>query len=335
MVLLGLACSESGSENSVTSPAPSIRSSSESKVDGDAKTKFHSSNYADWVGKAHNKGLDDLFAALNDGQHGNMCAEIEDMFSKPGHMPADQDKLTTGQRRVSVDAGLAITNLCAGLYATDGSIAVTLASRSAGASTNTLSASANNLLSQIDYASYSSTTAGVLAASLNNVLTQANALPSAERDVIYAVSSVAQYSYEYWAVNLTPLDDQVRAVYGNCLVQYSDQTTAINVCVGIPRPMPTDYDGWREAPLISFASAGLVSAMICNSPDPREVRHTDVQGGVGGALLGWATATAPGILAGAFLGAVAGSGAEALWQVSSHVWCRLRGGSEPLKTSTT
>jgi hypothetical protein len=346
IALLLLACKDERSEP-ITSPrievppvAQAETSPSEARLYTDARANFHAKNYADWVGKAHNKALDDFFAATiaQTGDPENLCSRILDFMSEPGRIPPDKDQGTRERRRAFAGAALSGTQMCQGQLAENPLPKLWLASAirgvSSSASVGSISAAANYLLDQIRNAQAMATTATGLATALTPILSQADQLVSSERDIVYAAASVSQSSFEYWQANLQPLGDQVAVTHGGCLVQYPDEPYALNTCMGItgaPAPIqPTSYR--KLGNTTHFLYDASRQTTTCSSVfDLGAAVEMDFQGAVVGGLLGWALSP-PAILVGAVGGGASASLAVGAWQTARYAWCKVRGGGGGGKT---
>jgi hypothetical protein len=198
-----------------------------------------------------------------------------------------------------------------------------------------VSYAANSLLDQIRTAQYAATTAAGLATTLTAILTQADQLVSSERDLVYAVASVAQSSFEYWLANIGSQSLQVDATYGGCLGQYSYEPYALSGCMGI-QTAPQTLTGYRNpgnmARIIFAASTGCDGYL-----DRGAIGAYDFAGAVVGGLSG-VVGLAPGVLLGAIAGGGAASATESWYQFGRWAYCRARGGGgtvtpiSPLKT---
>jgi hypothetical protein len=323
--------------------APLAQSSQNESRGGDPVAAFHAKNYADWVGKAHNKAVDDFFSRLNDKTKGapiNLCAEILEFAADPARFPAGRDATTREQRRAAAARALSGTGVCGGQFtdARSGNLSLTSALQNETlTASQTLSAAANSLIDQIKSASVSATTASGLATALTPILSQADQLViSGERDVVYSVASVAQSSFEYWTANLEPQADQTQSTYGGCLVQYSDQGVALSTCMGISGVpiVPTSYSKPVNPGVFLFA--GSLQSSCDSNLSKSNVVLWDAAGAVGGALLGW-LAGPPGVFSGALSGGLVASLTEGTYQIGSWAWCKVRGGGSgpPQKPKTT
>jgi hypothetical protein len=339
VVTLSMACSDTSPEKAVTAPvagqtliAPLAQSSQNESRGGDPVAAFHAKNYADWVGQAHNKAMDDFFSRLNDKTRGapiNLCAEILEFASDPARVPAGRGATTRELRRTAAARALSATGVCGGQFtdARSGNLSLTSAHRNASQTgSGTLSAAANSLITQIKSASVSATTASALATMLTPILSQADQLTiSGERDIVYSVASVAQSSYEYWTANLQPQAYQTQSTYGGCLVQYSDQGVALSTCMGISGVpiLPTLYSKPVNPGVLLFA--GSMQSGCDSNLNKGNVVLWDAAGAVGGALVGW-LAGPPGIASAALAGGLGASATEGTYQLGSWAWCKVRGG---------
>jgi hypothetical protein len=327
--------SPKGTQNSAAQADLSTGASSNSVAlppEADAQARFHSKNYADWVGQAHNKALDD-FAALASAKWAprDMCREIADFMSQPARVPPGKDQLTHDERRAYANAGLRVTPVCQNEVAKEGSDVLQLARAEAPpafyAAYSNVSAAANSLLDQIKSAQAAATTAAGLASVLTGILTQADQLAvSSERDLVYATASVAQSSYEYWTANIATQSQQVQTNYGSCLAQYSTESAALSGCMGITAApiTPTDYLGPRNngsSTFVAFMAATGCEAWL----DKGAIGGYDFAGAVVGGL-GGMLAGGPGILLGAITTGGVASATESWYQFGRWAYCKVKGG---------
>lgn len=298
-----------------------------------AREMFHRVNGMDGVGRAHNLAMDQYMRRVSEGKaRGNLCDDILSFVVQASFLPADQ---RAGAEKVRM-ALSQVQNT--GRCGQDGeSTNSSPLHQSALRSTSTtqipeLSADANLLVSQMDYAVTTSATSTDLAGALLPVVYAANSLAPAEADIVDAAASVAQSSREYWEVTLTSdfiLSQQqsINGSYGTCFDSHSDAETAVHACMGLyhsPLILPTTGDG----PYLSHPNRVLLTQTTCNYINMTETVHQDfiggVMGGIGGAFVG-------GI--GAFAGAVAGaaytSSAEMMWQMGLSSYCAWKRGRSP------
>jgi hypothetical protein len=296
----------------------------------DPKAAFHANNRADWVGQAHNKGLQDIYSQLlSTKAHSNICAEIERLASASERIPDGKEKGTAANRSAVARTGLAATGLCSSSLVLGANRPFTLTNSSRSSTTGVevdgVSPEAQAVLDQIGNAVQYATSSGTLAANLNSILSQMPALPTAEVDVVNAVASVSQSSYEYWETNTSTLTQQVTTTYGGCLGQYADEATALNNCMGISSgPVePTRYEKNGSGPNVSLAANFVLRT--CYSPSGGDIAEADFVGAGLGAIGG--IFGPPGILAGAAVGGLGASSFTGWFKVGRLVYCLSRGGT--------
>jgi hypothetical protein len=345
---MGVACTDSATDQSVTSPplAAASKASSTTQIPGstaaaakkddtnkdDPQVKFHKKNYADWVGKAHNKALDDFAAMFAHTAPTDLCAQVAEFMSDAARVPPEQYQGTREERRAYAVRGLSATHVCQNQLAVNGSsrgyFVGTVASATFSASVAGVSAAANSLLDQIRIAQSAATTASGLAANLTPILSQADQLVSGERDLVYSVASVVQSSFEYWQANLAYQAQDVSTTYGGCLVQFSTEAYALSRCMGVvAAPVaPVGYRNLGNSTRIIFAaSRRLTCEGILN-------RGAIVGYDFGGAVTGgaWGLIGGPGgVLLGAINGGGAASATESWYQFGRWAYCMWRNGTGP------
>ena len=333
------ACAD-GAREPITSP-PSNASTAgatgtpsiQSDASEDARAKFHRLNYADWVGRAHNKALDEFFAAmLSDQTTGkDFCARVLEFMSEAARVPSEKNQGTREQRRSYAVRGLTATQACRGQLTDKGSPIVwlvgTVGVGTFAASVDGVSAAANSLLDQIGSAQSAAKTASGLATSLTPILTQADQLVSGERDLVYATASVTQSSFEYWLANMVPQSEQVDMTYGGCLGQYTDQARALSTCMGIVGGgiTPTGYRHFGDQGRVTFTASTQTTG--CDGyRDMGAIGAYDFGGAVVGGA--WGLFGGPGgVLLGAINGGGAASATESWAQFGRWAHCKRTGGS--------
>lgn len=314
-------------DEQTTSPAPAVAKivstaplASSAAPEGDAIAAFHAKNYADWVGKAHNRALDDFFARFAHRAPKNLCAELVEFMSEPERVPPEKLQGTTReQRRAYAIRGLGATQVCRDQLADNGSSTASFSFATVAG----VSAAANSLLDQISSAQTTATTASGLAASLTPILSQADQLVSGERDLVYSVASVAQSSFEYWLANIGSLSLQVDATYGPCLGLYSYESHALSSCMGIQAApiMPTGYRNPGNMARIIFAQSTGCNVYV----DGGAIVGWDFAGAVSGGA--WGLIGGPGgVLLGAINAGGFASASESWYQFGRWAYCRARGG---------
>ncbi|MGZ3501114.1 MAG: hypothetical protein ACXWMQ_07340 [Gemmatimonadaceae bacterium] len=339
-----VSCTETAPEQSVTGPGPAAAKvasnrpapiTAADKSTGDPVLRFHAKNYADWVGRAHNKALDEFFVAMlaNKGSPRNFCSAVLDFMSEAARVPAEKFRGTPTVRRGYALRGLSTTEACGRQLTDNGSMSSFASSSLAySASVNVagVSPACNSLLNQIGSAQSVATSAAGLAASLTAILYQADLLVSGERDLVYASASVTQSSFEYWAANIGSQSQQVDVTYGPCLAKYSTQATALSTCMGIGGGItPTRYENSGVKPMIVFAS---LSPSPCDAYlDVGSIGSYDFGGAVAGGA--WGLFGGPGgVVLGAINGGGVASATESWSQFGKWAYCKRTGGGGPPRT---
>ena len=311
-----------------SSPQKQSTSVRTDKTSDNPKVTFHTNNRADWVGQAHNRGLDAIYTELfKEKANSNICATIEQLAAAPERIPDGHDKSTASSRHLYARMGLMSTHLCPDNYGLNANSALFLTNYSRRMNVTAvegMSAEAQGVLDQIGSAVLAVSTSSELAANLNSILAQMPTLTSTESDVVYSVASVSQSSYEYWESNYEPLTQQVSSIYGNCLGQYSDEDTAMSICMGVSSGpvQPTRYlRGTSSVTLILAASMG---PRIC-SFSWGDVAEADFAGAGTGAVYG-ALGGPGGIFGGAAIGGLGASTFTGWAKLGRYAYCFARGG---------
>lgn len=323
------------SPSTTTSPSVAIGAASiHGDTPEDAKGKFHRTNHADWVGKAHNKALDEFFAKMiaDKGTPQDFCARLLEFTSHPARLPAGMVQGTREQRRAAALSGLSRTGACSSRLTGDAS-SVTwplglFSAANFGATLDSVSDAADYLLDKIANAQVQAMNAEDLATALTPILGEADQLVSEERELVYATASITQSSYEYWLANITPQSEQVDVTYGPCLGQYTDQSYALDTCIGITSGITqTGYDKAGMTGRIIFASS--TQSGCADYLNRGTIGADDLKGAAGGAFNGFRTGGLQGILPGAVFGGAYASAASSWWMFAKWAHCRRAGGSGP------
>lgn len=325
------ACSDSATDLAVTSPtiAPNQTSSSPST---NARADFHARNHLDWVGRAHNKALDDFAAMVKaKGASKDLCAAVIAFMSAPERMPGNGNKGDATSRKSAAVAGVRASGICNSQFATNSAHAWL----AAAVENDSFSYAANRLFDRIESAQLAAITSAELAAYLSPILSEADAFgEGVDRDGVYAVASVAQSSFEYWEVEAMPLVETVDAEYGTCLGQYDDQAYALDTCMGITYESAYSTGssrGFDSAPRMFLAQGDVVSGEQHMSR-PRIV-GSDIGGAIAGAFIGTFFTPGLGTLMGAINGAGSASTSVSWGSAAAVVYCRKT--EQPRKTALT
>lgn len=317
-------CGDAAKDGVITSPAAATHSAAPNSAAGNAKAKFHAKNHLDWVGRAHNKALDDFAAMVTaKGPPKNFCAALIDFMSAAERLPSENARTDATSRRATTVAGLRATGQCRGYFASIRSTAWLVAA----AATDGLSEAATQLFARIEAANLAATSSSELAAYLTPILSEADPLEQADRDAVYAVASVAQASREYWEVEAEPLARTVDQTYGVCLGQYTDVVTALDVCMGIPNGgiVPTGYQGIDSTAPVYFSYVQQQSTNCESHMSGWSIAGSDIAGAIGGGMVG-TFFTPIGTLLGAINGAGSASAINSWSSAGRVIQCRRSGG---------
>lgn len=339
LLVVGVACKDGAPiQPTATKPlaskivkAPSV--SADKKANSDPKSQFHGSNTVDWVGKAHNKALEDIFASILPRMDSNVCFGIESLAAAPERIPSGKEK-STGQSRNAVarnamlSTGLCSSDLADAQRRTGRLASLRKTTANEPMALDDISPEAHGVLDQIGNAVTTATSSGGLAANLNVILTQMPALSGTDVEVINAVASVSQSSYEYWEVNASILTSQVSTSYGSCLGQYANEADALQNCMGITIPIGTPTKFERRHRDNTSGNFGLASntsfVRRCVIPEISDFGEPDFVGAGLGAIAG--VFGPPGILLGGLVGGAATSGLTAMYRTGTYIWCLNHGG---------
>lgn len=321
-------CSDAADDDAITSPsantAVSAHSAASISPQDDPKAKFRAKNHLDWVGRAHNKALDDFAAMVaKKGPPQNFCETLVDFMSAEERLPADKGRTDGAARRAAAIAGLRVTGECKGHFASNGASAWL----AAAAVTDSFSYAANRLFDRIQAAQSASATSSELAGYLITILAEADNLGQVDRDAVYVVASIAQSSFEYWEVNSEPLALIVDATYGSCLGGYTDMAWALDVCMGIKDTgvQPIGYESFdlMGPTYVSFVKQEPEQENCDDHMNHWALGFADIGGAIAGAFVG--TFFMPAI--GTVIGAINTSGTAstiASWSMAGRViHCRL------------
>ena len=321
----------------------------DSDAGADPIAKFHS-NHADWVGKAHNKAMDDFFALMivEKDQPKEFCGRVVEFMSDPART---QGKASREQLHAMAERAVKATAVCRGYIGQGGSSMTHLVTRTPNitlAAIEGISAAANSLLDQAGYAVRNSATASDLASTLNSITAQADQLVESERELVYAGANVGQSSYEYWQAETQTQAQDVLNEYGPCLAEYSDVANAAYYCMGItlpaysgeatagPYPWPSSNPSVRRGGQIRFVSSTATESATelfhgaVVSPPPcsaylnwRIIARYDYGGAVVGGF--YNIPGGPGaIISGAITYGGSASAIESWAQFAGWAWCRAR-----------
>jgi hypothetical protein len=315
-----------------TAPSPSL----DSRTTGVATSEFHSRNYADWVGKAHNKLLDDFFKKIiSEGGPKNLCVEFEAFMNEAGREVPGQPTESAEMRRRLARMAVQRSGICGRELSASSTTVIPAAMRSHAALANVddISQATTDLANQVESLAAVATDAEQLAASLNPLLTQADQLPNGEAAIVYATASVAQSSFEYWQANLWPLSDELYTVYSPCLGQYTDEDVGLYNCMGVgvaSGPVTPTRLKVRYSDKTVLTLTSLMQTRVCDMAGAGSaIVEADVTGAFGGAVAGFFLGGPGGALGGGAAAGLGSSWGNSLFHIGKQIYCILSGGRPP------
>jgi hypothetical protein len=330
--------------NSERSPAapPSAALSNAVPSQVGAAARFHASNPVDWVGRAHTT-LVHGYAHRMLSRHnysGDICADIikyvagrRDLFPESApptnalYLPAAAGLAGTFceksplVRRLMSTAGNALT-----ASTSNGLRPRFAASRSPATPEDsgvTISADAQDLVDEISTAVDMATSANNLASLLSPIVATADTLSTGDdAEIVEAVASVAQSSYEDWTGGeADSYDSGFASDYGSCYENSTEsEQDTFDDCVG-PKdlPEPTMF----APPSRRRLNFRFASVIHCSTDwNWGELVGMDVGGALLGARVG-VMAGGIGALPGALDGGATGSMVDAVAQSAEHLWCAI------------
>lgn len=222
-------------------PAPgAVETGTRSRDDGrgtSTAAAFHRANRMDWVGVAHNHGLDVFRANLRAHKYrslSQLCEGVVELTLRENLRAPEHQQSSAGERRNILQGALPGMPGCSSVRtsfvpATSplGPSAVRFASYlPAGAGTSLLPAvSVQSSLDQITYAVSVARDVNSLALRLDEISRAAAVLDAAGQQAVLGAASLALSSVEYWQANYDAFEAEVIAEYGcgslNCEEPYS------------------------------------------------------------------------------------------------------------------
>jgi hypothetical protein len=274
-------------------------------------------NDLDWIGQAHNKGLDDFRAQLRLANYprNRMCSFIPTFLEEPSRVPES--------RRASVDrrggtAGIGVAyneRVCSAKQRKRGkpnisSVAWTSAMQSPAATGS---------LTAIENAIDAATSPEDLASRLIPILEASASQPELERTVIATTVSVTQSSYEYWSANLEAMVEELRTPYEPCSSTAPSPQDAVGDCFG-GGVDDVDFHGTSPKLLRIASSAGTPPCPPLGE-SMRAIGKADARGAFGGAFSGAFFGGFPGAIAGGLIGGAGSSIWAGLEKVGELLYC--------------
>ena len=293
-----------------------------------SEARLRSRNKHDWVGKGHNKMLDDFRVEMRKPGtlSQNICEFVASFSMNDARLPAASPRSSDGNWR-AVQATADSSSLCTSqrkLRLSSGGLM--LSSSLAPASAGIPSTTAIALLGEIEGAISASPDARILANQLNGVLDRSQSLTELERTVVEATVSVAHNSFTYWSSQYSLFEEEVIAEYSPCIQQ---QLSLGNT----DRITGTCFLGKGEGGTVAWgyspdatAMQRLIAARSRRFCGPklgegfRRIAYADAKGAWTGGFAGGLA----GGLAGAFGGALVGGGANSIFAAGENAWETLK-----------
>lgn len=275
-----------------------------------ALARLHAKNPHDWVGKAHNKALEDLRKEIQ--KPGiltrDLCTYVVSFIGDPARLPTDK-RSDAARRGTDAAAGLATTEMCKN-RGNVRDVAFAPSPLWLGQDAPA-SAAAYQMLSDVQSALDNASDAYDFAVRLEPVFLAASSLETGERAMLEATISVAQYSYDYWQIEYPALEQAFRDEYFNCARLYLDYSVDMSreICLeGGVQPATEPQSGRSRVPAVRFAALAPQSPEECRlTPHFKRMAGADVMGAFVGAMRHAFTLHPVGIGAGAFQGGATAS----------------------------
>lgn len=284
---------------------------------GAAARNALAANRYNWVGLSHNKGVDDFRTALRGGRpHSPYCAYVADFSAAADRLPADRKQYAAALKGTFTQRVLSTIPICAaGL---DGPV------RSVWMRRQEPSAAAQTFLTRVEEAVLVAEGIDHLAQTLAPILREAGGLPVLEFELVSAVASVAQNSFEYWLTNFDQAVQDFGSAYGGCANQYASYgytlEQARQTCLGGDLVQPTGGSESTAPAVTATLLRGCSDGGTGMGRRGRSVARMDVRGAAIGGAAGIAGGPA-GIAGGALGGGLAGSIGEMAVHAFDIWWC--------------
>lgn len=297
-----------------------------------ARAKLHEQNSYDWIGRAHNKALDDLRQEVKKpGVVRSLCRYLADFATKSDRLPKEKRALARGHdrsdSRISLEA-----DLCAGRSGRPSARLVN-AGLTSPPQAHTLTSQGGQLLSDVQTAVTDASDSYDLAARLQPILDASASLDTIEQAAVRVTISVAQNSVEYAETEIPAYREAVEQEYSSCANQYRQSGYSLEdaqrLCTegngGMMETVnPFGRFGPRGTPLVKAATLSASRSCVSLSAGWKRVGEADVSGAVGG-FFGGLAVTKNLVGAGvAALGGSVGKSASEYFKVGWELfWCAM------------
>jgi hypothetical protein len=285
--------------------------------------EFHGTNRMDWVGRLHNRVMDELRAEVRRSRPKDACRTLERLVVDGAlSARADGQPAIADERRIRKLAFAAV-----GCGRRDGDAGrasmrdrrpqppIAFAGNSPGETEDlVLSGDAWALIDQVQAAGGSASSAGDLASELAAISAQAQALTADEAAVVDAMASVSLSSYEYWSENGEAMANAMADAYGACIERGGGDSCYYASAWG------SRERGQSTQVRLAANGAGPVACTV----DVGTIWQGDKWGAGVGLAIGLRSGTVHGAIIGIFGGAAAGSGGASLYEFGRYLHCAFK-----------
>lgn len=290
-----------------------------------ARAGVHRRNPHDWVGVEHNRMLARFQSEL--AKPGvlsrNTCDYLLDLAT--GWQLESAKDVSASARRAAGLAGLETTGLCNAVHTSRLNGTSVAPVSNIRQEEYVLSPEATELTNQVQTAVGYAANSYDLGTRLSPLLDASARLSQIDKEIVQAIISVAQSSYEYWEQEDAAMQAQFFEDYGMCVSEAYENSYSMDE--GRDACLNGDL-AYTTRPLLPKEASPQLLLRLASVPTPRSCgvgRHfkrlvgADVVGGITGAVGGWKTGVAAGAARGAGLASL-GSFLYSTWEL---YWCAM------------
>jgi hypothetical protein len=268
--------------------------------------EFVNKNPMGWVGRTHNRFLDEMFRELQRTPFSDPCRVVERVLLNGRFVGEDSVHLSHADRSRLVGKAMQATR-CGARLASNGATPERVFAPSLARFTPLRKTTVDGYFAAISSAFDAAANASSLASSLSSITSAAaQELSGDDLDAVNAAASVAVSSMDYWDSNLNSQLSAFQATYGACI----SVAQTLNECLQVRYDRPLSSE---RAQLVPVAYHG--AARVC-SISGRDIARVDL--GTAGATLvsrSWQLIV---------LSSAGASAADGLFQFGLYLWCALR-----------
>jgi hypothetical protein len=328
-VAVVVACTDvTGSDSPGTQPDDALmtRAAQSSSHRASAAEHLAARNKHSWVGRSHNKALDAIRDELR--RPGvlsrNLCSYMMDFITHPDRIARSGGPRGLVAPRAAAKAGMQSSAICRNSDITRTASWMSPLSARLQEEEYPISDATRQLLADVNSAVENAADANDLAARLHPVLDAAGALPEIERVIVESTVSTAQYSFEYWSVELPAFQTDLWNEYGGCATQYHgygyDSESARSICMSGDVRATSLPPSYRGAPMLILTSSAARECGLASNY--KKLAGSDAIGAATGAVKA-AVFGPPGVAAGAFGGGALASFGQFLKSTWDLYWCAM------------